>query len=119
MERERACDETVIGSGMTPGDYAAALLKVCQFHLAATAPGMSGANGGDLKERFEHILNRPAVGTLLYVPWLLVTCLAALMTLVPVAGGYCGQCAQSASDSGAMLKCNASANCVQAGKGIQ
>lgn len=119
VERERACDEAVLGSGIDPGEYAAALLKVCQFHIAPITSGVSGVNGGDLRERFERILSQPVAGGLLYVPWLLMTFLIILMTLVPVAGGYCGQCAQTIGDGGMTRQCVGAINCAQTEKGNQ
>jgi beta-lactamase regulating signal transducer with metallopeptidase domain len=92
VERERACDELVVACGMRPQVYAASILKVCQFHLLGQAAGISAMTGADLWQRLELILSQRISVRQLSVPRLLVAALAALMTLVPIAGGYCQQC---------------------------
>ncbi len=68
--------------------------------------------GSDLKSRLALILDAPVAAGLLFVPWLLIAALTIFMTLVPVAGGYCSQCAQQG-----VSDCKAPTSCVQ--KGIQ
>ncbi len=92
IERERACDELVVACGMQPRVYAAGILKVCKFHFVGGAPGLSGMTGADLRRRLDLILGNPVSARLLYVPRLLVAAVALLMTLVPIAGGYCQHC---------------------------
>jgi len=55
-ERERACDEGVLGTGSEPRVYAESILKVCEFYLAAPAPCVAGVTGGELKKRIEGIM---------------------------------------------------------------
>jgi bla regulator protein blaR1 len=125
VERERACDETVVACGTTPDIYASGILKVCRFHLFEAAPGVSGMLGADLKSRLQLILDGPAPALrLLYVPWLLVAGLGIFMTLVPIAGGYCEQCASIGPGSSEMapaFRCKApAAACPQTvARGIQ
>ena len=92
IERERACDELVVACGIQPRAYAAGILKVCKFHFVGDAPGLCGMSGADLTRRLDLILEARVSARLLYVPRLLVAALALLMTLVPIAGGYCQQC---------------------------
>jgi beta-lactamase regulating signal transducer with metallopeptidase domain len=92
VERERACDEMVVASGARPQIYASGILKVLKFHLLGAAPGVSAMTGADLRCRLDLILARPVSARLLSVPRLLLAALAVLMTLVPIAGGYCRQC---------------------------
>ena len=92
VEQERACDETVIACGTKPQTYVDCILKVCRFHLFETAAGVSTLTGSGLKRRLELILDGRPSPSLLYVPRLLIAGLAILMTLVPIAGGYCAQC---------------------------
>jgi bla regulator protein BlaR1 len=92
VERERACDELVVACGTHPRVYAAGILKVCRFHLFETTAGVSAMTGGDLRHRLELILDSRVCARGLHVPRLLVATLALLMTLVPIAGGYCEQC---------------------------
>ncbi len=92
VERERACDEIVIACGTKPQTYVDGILKVCRFHLFETAAGVSTLTGSGLKRRVELILDGRPSAPLLYVPRLLIAGLAILMTVVPIAGGYCEQC---------------------------
>jgi bla regulator protein blaR1 len=111
VEREWACDETVMACGVAANAYAAGILKVCQFQIFAAnaaAPGVSAMTGADLKRRLELILDQPVRAGRLYVPWLLVAGLTIFMTLVPVAGGYCEQCA-----SGPAVRCKTPVTCLQ------
>jgi TonB family protein len=60
-ERERACDEAVVGSGNEPSTYAEAILKVCRFYVRSPLICASGVSGADLKQRVEEIMmNRKA-----------------------------------------------------------
>jgi beta-lactamase regulating signal transducer with metallopeptidase domain len=108
VERERACDETVMSCGVKAQAYAAGILKVCQFQIFDPAPGVSAMTGADLKGRLELILDKPKAAGPLYVPWLLVASLTVFMTLVPVAGGYCEQCAYAPT-----VRCKTPATCLQ------
>ena len=57
-ERERACDECVIGGNARPETYAESILKVCEFCLEPSSPCISGVSGADLKQRIVHIMSR-------------------------------------------------------------
>ena len=60
-ERERACDEGVLGSGKAPQVYAESILKVCRLYLHSPLACAAGVSGTDLKKRLEAIVeNRPA-----------------------------------------------------------
>jgi uncharacterized protein (TIGR03435 family) len=69
-ERERACDEHVIGRGTEPHVYAESILKTCQFYVesrlrlasARQAPlvCVAGVTGSDLKKRVEQIMRNDA-----------------------------------------------------------
>ncbi|MGH9441885.1 MAG: M56 family metallopeptidase [Thermoanaerobaculia bacterium] len=68
VERERACDEQVLGSGneprtepritprITPRIYAESILIACEFGAGAALSCGSGATGADLEERIVHIM---------------------------------------------------------------
>ncbi len=92
VERERACDELVIVTGVTPRIYASSIVKVCQFHLFESTAGVSNMTSSDLKHRLELILACQFSTHLSYCPRLLMAGLAGLITFVPIAGGYCQQC---------------------------
>ena len=58
IERERACDETVIQSGSNRRVYAEGILKVCQLYVEPPLPCVSGVSGGTLRERIEEIMTK-------------------------------------------------------------
>jgi uncharacterized protein (TIGR03435 family) len=53
-ERERACDEEVLGA--EPHVYAEGILNVCKFYLQSPIACASGVTGSDLKKRIEGIV---------------------------------------------------------------
>ena len=55
-ERERACDEHVLGLGQSPAAYAAGILKTCELCVATPLANVSGITGGDLKQRIRRIM---------------------------------------------------------------
>jgi len=55
-ERERACDEDVVGRGTEPDVYAESILKTCQFYVESPLVCVSGVTGSDLKRRVEQIM---------------------------------------------------------------
>ena len=65
-ERERACDEAVLGGGSEPFTYAESILKTCQLLVESPISCVSGVTGSDLKKRIEHIMTndiRPGLKT--------------------------------------------------------
>jgi bla regulator protein BlaR1 len=56
-ERERACDEEVLGLGNQPEVYAESILKACKFCVESPLPCVSGVAGSDLKKRIVRIMN--------------------------------------------------------------
>lgn len=61
-ERERACDEEVLRTGVEPRTYAEAILKTCELYLASPLAYLAGVAGGDLERRIQAILSdRPAL----------------------------------------------------------
>jgi uncharacterized protein (TIGR03435 family) len=59
-ERERACDEDVVGRGTEPGVYAESILKTCQFYIESPLVCVAGVTGSDLKKRVEQIMKDDA-----------------------------------------------------------
>lgn len=55
-ERERACDEAVLGAGREPHAYAESILKTCQLLVESPLACVSGVTGSELKTRIEHIM---------------------------------------------------------------
>jgi beta-lactamase regulating signal transducer with metallopeptidase domain len=92
-ERERACDDLVLACGVRAHVYASCILKVCKFHLlGAAAAGISTMSASDLSRRLELILQDRIATRASYAPRVLIGALALLMTVIPLAGGYCSQC---------------------------
>jgi len=56
-ERERACDEEVIGQGSNRQVYAEGILNVCKFYLESPVECVSGVTGSNLKSRIEQIMS--------------------------------------------------------------
>ena len=56
-ERERACDEDVIGQGSNRQVYAEGILTVCKFYLESPVECVSGVTGSNLKARIEAIMS--------------------------------------------------------------
>ncbi len=94
-ERERACDEIVVRCGTTPEVYVAGILKVCRLRCFDRLAGVSAMTGSDLKTRLDLILASPAGAPLSRVGRCLFFGASFLMTLLPIAGGYCQQCVSS------------------------
>jgi uncharacterized protein (TIGR03435 family) len=57
-ERERACDEAVLGQGSRPETYAQGILNICKFYAELPLPCASGVTGADLKRRIREIMTR-------------------------------------------------------------
>jgi bla regulator protein blaR1 len=57
-ERERACDEEVLGQGRSAEIYAESILKICEFCLESPLVCVSGITGADLKRRIVQIMSR-------------------------------------------------------------
>jgi uncharacterized protein (TIGR03435 family) len=55
-EREKACDEDVLGWGGGSQAYAEGILKVCEFCLESPLVCAAGVTGSDLKKRIEAIM---------------------------------------------------------------
>ncbi|MBS1877554.1 MAG: TIGR03435 family protein [Acidobacteria bacterium] len=60
-ERERACDEAVLGQFNQPKAYAQGILEVCQHYLESSVPCVAGVTGADLKKRIQHIMTQQRV----------------------------------------------------------
>jgi uncharacterized protein (TIGR03435 family) len=55
-ERERACDQAVLGSGTEPEVYAQSILLVCRYYTSMPLPCVSGISGWNLKKRIVAII---------------------------------------------------------------
>jgi bla regulator protein blaR1 len=86
-ERERACDEAVVGMGSPRHIYAESILKVCQFSTGSPLTCVSGVTGSDLKKRMVHIMSDGIVRKLDFNRKLLLSTAAGVALLVPVVYG--------------------------------
>lgn len=86
-ERERACDEDVIGSGSERQLYAESILKVCEFCVGSPLPCVAGVTGADLKKRMVHIMSEHVVRKLDFTRRLLLTSVAVAAIAAPIVFG--------------------------------
>ena len=86
-EREHACDEIVVRSGVAPEEYVAGILKVCRFHLNSGVAGVSAVSSSNLKKRMEIIMSLSASTNLPRIPKIVLGSLITAMTIVPVVIG--------------------------------
>ncbi|HEX6824634.1 MAG TPA: M56 family metallopeptidase [Candidatus Sulfotelmatobacter sp.] len=86
-ERERACDEDVIGSGSERQTYAESILKVCEFCVGSPLPCVAGVTGADLKKRMVHIMSEHVVRKLDFTRRLLLSAVAVAVIASPIAFG--------------------------------
>lgn len=95
FERERACDEMVVGSGAPPDQYASAILKTCCFSVTGAA-NVSCAAGSNLKRRMEQIMSHAAISPRCsHACRAVVGALAVALFTVPLAAGFLGQTDQT------------------------
>ncbi len=86
-ERERACDEAVLATGLTPDIYAESILKVCQFYLHSPLDCAAGISGADLKTRMETIMENKLSLRLSAAKKLLLASCAVFAVAAPAAVG--------------------------------
>jgi uncharacterized protein (TIGR03435 family) len=83
-ERERACDEAVVGLGSRRTVYAESILKTCDFCLRSPMANIAGIAGSDLKRRIEQIVTGVAIETLNTPRRLLLAVSAMLIASTPL-----------------------------------
>jgi beta-lactamase regulating signal transducer with metallopeptidase domain len=83
-ERERACDESVLGAGNDPKIYADSILKVCRFYLHSPLACAAGVSGANLKQRLETIMENRTTLRLNATKKGLLAAVAASAIAVPV-----------------------------------
>jgi bla regulator protein BlaR1 len=86
-ERERACDEKVLGLGNEPSIYAESILRACKFCIESPLPCLSGVAGSNLKRRITRIMNRQTGLKLTLAHKLLLTAAAVAAIAAPIAIG--------------------------------
>ncbi len=96
-ERERACDEEVIGMAADPREYAEGILNVCRLCLES-APCVAGVTGADLKRRIAEITGGRIAQNLSHAKRALLASAAAGAIAGPVAIGLLHAAAVRAPD---------------------
>jgi uncharacterized protein (TIGR03435 family) len=86
-ERERACDEAVLGQGSRPETYAQSILNICKFYTELPLACASGVTGADLKKRIREIMTRRAVLRLTLARRAALVCAAIAAVATPVVIG--------------------------------
>lgn len=97
LEREHACDESVLASGHDPATYAESILKVCKFYLRAPVACMAGVSGANLKERLEAIMNARKIFPLRFLQRAALALAASATLIAPLAFGLLSIQAASAA----------------------
>jgi beta-lactamase regulating signal transducer with metallopeptidase domain len=87
IERERACDERVIQSGIDRQVYAEGILKVCRLYVEPPLLCATGVSGGTLKQRIEDIMTYQAAAKLHLAKKCLLGAAGVVVIAVPVAIG--------------------------------
>ena len=83
-ERERACDEAVVASGVPPEVYAEGIIEVCRAHAESPLPCTAGVSSAGLKARVAQIVANRGVKGMTRNKVLLLASTAAASLLVPV-----------------------------------
>jgi beta-lactamase regulating signal transducer with metallopeptidase domain len=87
VEREYACDESVIRDGGDREAYAEGILQVCKHYLEWPPVCVAGVAGADLKKRVELIMTPRAIARLSSTRRVLLAAAAGTTCLVPIACG--------------------------------
>ncbi len=86
-ERERACDEAVLGAGNDPDEYVAGILTVCRFTLRAPLACVAGVSGAELRTRIESIVRMELGERMTLTRRVAVALVAAVLLGVPIVAG--------------------------------
>jgi uncharacterized protein (TIGR03435 family) len=86
-ERERACDEAVVGSGSQPEVYAETILRSCRVFVESPLACVAGVTGSNLTTRIERIMRGGAARPLSAPKKLLLAALAAGAVAAPIVVG--------------------------------
>ncbi|MEO8368792.1 MAG: M56 family metallopeptidase, partial [Candidatus Solibacter sp.] len=103
-ERERACDEEVLGQGSPPEVYAAGILNVCRFYLESPLPCAPGVTGANLRKRIEAIMTKRTQVPLTLTRKLLLTGATLAAIGAPIGIGIATATASRAQETDATLR---------------
>jgi TonB family protein len=88
LERERVCDELVLGMHIDSSVYAASIVKVTRFCLDGKLAGASCVTGADLKRRLEMILKTTILTRFTVWHWTLIVSAICGVLAFSLAAGY-------------------------------
>ncbi|HEY1307937.1 MAG TPA: M56 family metallopeptidase [Vicinamibacterales bacterium] len=86
-ERERACDEAVLGAGNDPDEYVAGILSVCRFTLRAPLACVAGVSGAELRTRIESIVRMELGARMTVTRRVAVALVVAVLLGLPIVAG--------------------------------
>jgi bla regulator protein blaR1 len=86
-EREKACDEEVLGLGYKPDVYAESILAICKLYLESPLACLSGVTGSDLKKRIEAIMKNRMTLSLSFGKKLALSTAGIAAVAAPIAVG--------------------------------
>ncbi|HUK30873.1 MAG TPA: M56 and DUF3738 domain-containing protein [Candidatus Acidoferrum sp.] len=105
-ERERVCDESVLGIAEDPQTYAEAILNVCRLYMESPLRCVSSVSGADLKRRIRAIATGRIGGELTLARKAVLALAATVALAIPILAGAIGAPsirAQSQTQNGAAL----------------
>ena len=86
-ERERACDEHVLGLLQNPRAYADGIVSVCKLYVGAPLPCVPGVSGSDLRRRIERIMRNETGEAVSRRTRIGLGVTASLTLIVPIVAG--------------------------------
>lgn len=86
-EREHACDEDVLLTGIEPEAYAEGILRICELYLQSRLPCAAGVTGGNLRKRVEGIMANRALSNLTVLSKVLLAGLGVAAVAAPLLVG--------------------------------
>jgi bla regulator protein BlaR1 len=87
QERERACDEHVLGLLQNPRVYADGIINVCKHYVGAPLPCVPGVSSSDLRLRIERIMRHETGESVPRRTRIALGIAASLILIVPIVGG--------------------------------
>jgi bla regulator protein BlaR1 len=87
QERERACDERVLGLLQNPRAYADGIVNVCKLYVGVPLPCVPGVSSSDLRRRIERIMRNETGDAVPRRTRIALGIAASLILIVPIIGG--------------------------------
>jgi len=87
QERERACDEHVLGLLQNPRVYADGIVNVCKYYVGAPLPSVPGVSSSDLRRRIERIMRNETGEAVSRRTRIALGIAASLVLIAPIAAG--------------------------------